>query len=223
MVNRCPAIGGVLALCLVLPAFAWCTEETTTIPAWTSLQVRLTTTLNTKTNQDGDPWTGQVIEPIFAKGQEVVPGNSTVEGHVTFVKPPGRAKGRGEMRLLLDFITTSDGVRFSTAARPEEVQGAEGTKVDDKEGTIQGPSSKKSDAKSVGIGAGVGAGVGAVTAGGKGSLYGAGIGAAAALVRGLLKRGKDLVLPQGAELTFTIPRDIPGSKPASSSGPTPRK
>ncbi len=216
------ALGSALWIALLFSAASGKADDSLAIPAGSSLDVRLTTTLSTRTSQEGDLWTGKVVDPIFAKGQEIVPAGSTVEGHVTFVKQPGRVKGRGEMRLLVDSISTMEGVSFNTAAGLENVQGAEGTKVEGEEGTIKGPSSTKSDAKTVGIGAGVGAGVGAIAAGGKGSLYGAGIGAAAAAVRGLLKRGKDIVLPQGSELTFIIPRDVPGKKAGSPAEASPR-
>lgn len=211
-----------LAGALSFPSLLPCGDQTFTIPAGTNLQVQLTTTLSTKTSQNGDPWTGKVVEPVFAAGQEIIPEGSWVEGHITFVKPPGRAKGVAEMRLILDSITTSDGVQYSASAGLEDVQGAEGARVGGEEGTIKGPSSKKSDAKTVGVGAGAGAAVGAITAGGKGSLYGAGIGAGAALIRGLLKRGKEIVLPQGTELTFIIARDTPGKKSASASDSSPK-
>jgi hypothetical protein len=110
------------------------------------------------------------------------------------------------MRLVAETITTVDDVRYSISAGLEEAEGAEGAKVKDEEGVIKGPSSKKGDVVSAGVGAGVGAAAGAITAGGKGSLYGAGIGAAIMGVRSLFKRGKDIILPQGTELTFVINR-----------------
>jgi hypothetical protein len=56
------------------------------------------------------------------------------------------------------------------------------------------------------VGAGVGAGVGAIAAGGKGSLYGLAIGGLAGLIHNVSKKGKDIILPQGTELTFVIER-----------------
>ena len=43
--------------------------------------------------------------------------------------------------------------------------------------------------------------------GGSGALYGAGIGAAAGLIHGALKKGKDIIVPAGLEMTFAITRD----------------
>lgn len=205
--------GLAILLALVFPALSVAADDVPPLPAGTTLQVRLITTLSTRTSQNGDPWTGKVIEPIFAGGEEIVPAGSTVEGRVTFVKPPGRVKGVGEMRLILDKISTAEGLEYSASAGLEDAQGAEGTKVKGKEGTIQGPGkSTKGTAVETGVGAGVGAAAGAIGAGGTGALYGAGIGAAAGILHSMLKRHKDVVLHQGTELTFVIDRNTRGKK-----------
>lgn len=201
-----------LAAGLISPVLLLSADDPPVVPAGSTLHVQLTTTLSTRTSQNGDPWSGKVVEPVIAGGQEVVPAGSMAEGRVTYIKEPGKVKGVGEMRLILETITTLEGSQFSIAAALEDAQGAPGAKVSGEEGTIKGPSSKKSDAASVGVSAGVGAGVGAIAGGGKGSLYGAGIGAAAALIRGWFKRGKDIILTQGTELTFVIPRNTTGKK-----------
>lgn len=209
-----------LAAVMVFPAFLVAAADTFTIPAGSTLHVRLITTLSTRTNQDGDPFIGRVIEPVISNGEEIVPVGSTVEGRVTFVKEPGRVKGVAEMRLVAETITTpEEEAKYSIAASLEDAQGAEGAKVRGDEGTIKGPSSKKGDAVGVGVSAGIGAGVGAIGAGGKGSLYGAGIGAVVGLIQTLHKRGKDIILPQGTELTFVISRTTTAKripKPAES-------
>jgi outer membrane lipoprotein SlyB len=195
------------------PAGSMPDEDSFKLPAGTTLEVRLMVTLSTKTNQDGDPFTGQIMEPIFARGEEVIPVGSTVEGRVTFLKEPGRVSGRGEMRLLAESITTAKDEKYNIVAALEDAHGAEGATVKDKEGTIKGPGkSTKDAAKQSGIGAGVGAAAGGIAAGGTGALYGAGIGAVAMAIRTLAKRGKDVTLPQGTELTFVISRDSVAQK-----------
>ena len=206
MTKRVYSLGVTVLAVSLFPALALCAGDTLTLPAGSNLNVRLTTTLSTRTNQSGDPWMAQVVEPIIGGGEEVVPTGSTVEGRVTYVKQPGRVKGVGEMRLIAESITTVDGTRYVISASLEDAQGAEGAKVKGEEGTIKGPSSKKDDAVKAGIGAGAGAGVGAIAAGGSGALYGAGIGAGAMLVRSLFKRGKDIILPRGTDMTFAISR-----------------
>ena len=207
IVKLLPALLGAL-LC---PAAATLAQQpdTLTLPAGTSLQIRLLNTLSSKNSDAGDPWEGKVMEPVFANGLEVIPEGSMVEGIVTFVKPAGRVKSKGEMRLVAKTITTYHGAKYQIVASLKDAHGAEDAKVTGEEGTVKGGGkSVKDQAKEAGIGAGAGAAVGGIAAGGTGALYGAGIGLAAALIHGLVKHGHDLVLPQGTELTFVLSRDI---------------
>jgi len=197
--------------------------DTLTIPAGTTIRAELTTLLTTKTSKTGDPFTARVVEPVFGGGTEIVPENSTIEGHVTFLKSPGRVSGVAEMRLVADSITTPDETKYTVAAGLQDAQGAEGAKVKGEEGTIQGSGkSTKDAAKETGIEAGVGAGVGAMADGGTGSLYGLGIGAITGIAHNLLKKHKDLILPQGTELSFLIPRAATAKKAAKPADTNPQ-
>jgi type IV secretion system protein VirB10 len=201
-----PGLGAILLISTV----SFASEDTITLPAGKELRVELITTLSSKVNESGDLWTGKVVEPLFGKGGEIVPEGSTVDGHVTYVKGPGRVKGKGEMRLIIDSISTPDASKYDIVATLTD---AEGTKVKDEEGTMQGPGKDaKGTAIETGVGAAGGAALGAIVHGGTGALYGMGIGAAAGLAHGVLKKGKDIVLPQGTEMTFVIPRDTTAKK-----------
>jgi hypothetical protein len=187
-------------------------DDSFTIQGGTSLEVELTSTLNSKTNQTGDLFTGKVTEPIIAHGEEIVPESSTVEGHVTFMKPPGRVKGKAEMRLVLDAIKTPDGHRFVIAAGLQDAKTPNGETVKN-EGTVEGPGKNtKRGAEEAGIGAAAGAGVGAIAAGGSGALYGAAIGAVVGVVHTLAKHHGNVELPPGTDLTFLIPRPVTATK-----------
>jgi hypothetical protein len=199
-----------LAAMLIIPALSFASDDTITLRAGNELHVQLITTLSTKTNETGDLWTGKVVEPIFGEGREIVPDGSTVDGHITYVKTPGRVKDRGEMRLIVDSISTPDASKYNIVASLEDANGA---KVKDAEGTMQGPGKdKKETAEEAGVGAAAGAGVGAIAHGGTGALYGMGIGAAAGLAYGALKKHKEIVLPAGCEMTFVISRDTTAKK-----------
>ena len=199
-----------LAAMLVFSTLSFASDDAITLPAGRELHVQLITTLSSKTSETGDLWTGKVVEPIFGKGGEIVPDGSTVDGHVTFVKAAGRVKDKGEMRLIVDSISTPDASKYNIVASLED---AEGAKVKDKEGTMQGPGKDaKGTAEKAGVGAAAGAGVGAIAHGGTGALYGMGIGAAAGLAYGVLKKHKELILPQGCEMTFVISRDTAAKK-----------
>jgi type IV secretion system protein VirB10 len=199
-----------LAAMLFISTMSFAADDAITLPAGSELHVQLMTTLSSKTNETGDPWTGKVVEPIFGKGGEIVPEGSTVDGHITYVKAPGRVKGKGEMRLIVDSISTPDSSKYNIVA---SLKDASGTKVKDEEGTMQGPGKDaKGTAVETGVGAAAGAGVGAIAHGGTGALYGAGIGAMAGLAHRILKKGKDIVLPSGTEMTFVVSRDTTAKK-----------
>jgi hypothetical protein len=210
-----PLAAAALLMMVTLVSPVAASTDTFTIPAGTTLDVELTSTLSTKTNQTGDLFTGKVTEPVFYEGQEVVPDGSTVQGHLTFVQPPGRVKGKAEMRLVLDTIKTPDGQNYALAAELQDVQGPAGVTVKGNEGTIQGPGKDtKGGAIETGVAAGVGAGVGAIADGGSGALYGAAIGAIVGVAHTLAKHHGEAVLPPGTDMTFTVPRNVTATRAA---------
>ena len=195
---------------LALPGAVLAQEEENffKISAGTPLEVRLMTTLSTRTNKEGDPFSAKLVESIIHKGEDVIPAGSIIEGRVTFAKEAGRIKGKAEMRLVADSITTPQDVKYVIAASLEDARGMGGAKVKGKEGTIEGGgTSAKGGAIETGVGAGAGAAIGGLTLGGTGALYGAGIGLVAAGMHHLFKRGQDVTLPIGTEMTFVISRD----------------
>ncbi len=239
-------IAGVMLALWALAGMALATEATQPaatppppIPAGTTLRVQLDTTLTDKTNKSGDKFTGEVSEPVFVNGKEVVPKYSTVNGHIAFLKPSGRIAGKAQMRLVIDNISTPDGVVYPLSGTLEEAQGGvcahtanTGKTKADEEGTITGcGKSKKKAAEAAAIVGGMGAGVGASIGMGKeiecdwygycppgGSgmgtdiMYGAGIGAGTALIYSLLKHEKHIVLVQGSTLTFIVNRTTMADK-----------
>lgn len=194
-----------LVLALLAPALLLASDlPKPELPVGTRVSVTLISTLSSSADHSGDTFTAQVEDPIFANGIEVVHAGSTLRGHVTFVKPPGRVKGKAEMRLLADAIVMKDGHEYTFSGQLTDDAGSS-VKVNDSEGTIEGKGKSKTQAaKESGIGAAAGAGAGAIAAGGTGALYGAGIGAVAGLIHTLAKHHKDVVLQPGTELTFVL-------------------
>ena len=209
------------------------------LPAGSSLHVRLQTTLTSKTNKTGDKFTGYVEQPVIANGKTIVPVGSLVDGHVVMVKKSKRIKGVGQMRIVLDDITTENGDEFLLNGSLEEAQGSPCAKTaSDSEGTIKGcGKSAKSALKGAAIAGAMGAGAGATVGMGHeiecqyyGNCggpsfgadvgYGAAIGAGAALIYNVFKHEKPLVLIQGTHLTFVVDRSVKAREmPASASIP----
>jgi hypothetical protein len=68
------------------------------IPADTALRIRLTTSLSSKTNNEGDRFTARVFEPPAYEG-------ATVEGYIARIERSGKMTGHTEMALDFDTIT----------------------------------------------------------------------------------------------------------------------
>jgi len=209
------------------------------LPAGSSLHVRLQTTLTSKTNKTGDKFRGYVEQPVVANGKTIVPVGSLVDGHVVMVKKSKRIKGVGQMRIVLDDITTENGDEFLLNGSLEEAQGSPCARTaSDSEGTIKGcGKSAKGALKGAAIAGAMGAGAGATVGMGHqiecsyfGNCggpsfgadvgYGAAIGAGAALIYNVFKHEKALVLLQGTHLTFVVNRSVTSREmPASASIP----
>ncbi len=123
-----------LAAMLIIPTLSFAADDAITLPAGSELHVQLITTLSSKANDSGDLWTGKVVEPVFGKGGEIVPEGSTVDGHITFVKDPGQAKGKGEMQLIADSIATPDASKYNIGASLQGAKEDKEDKVKDDEG-----------------------------------------------------------------------------------------
>jgi hypothetical protein len=178
------------------------------LPIGTEVEIQLTTTLSSSANKVGDPFLGEVENPIFLRGEEVIPAGSTLRGHVTYVKRPGRLHGKAEMRVVADSILTKDRktlYQFKAGLVSVGLSSETGVKQKGNEGTLQGPGkSVKQSAKDTGIATAAGAGAGAIIAGGQGALYGAGIGALAMAAGLLARHHKDVVVGAGTDMTFQL-------------------
>ncbi len=213
--------GIVLGALMVFGPLGASTDDTDSfvIPAGTTLDVELTSTISTKSNQTGDLFMGKTNEPIIYHGEEVVPESSVVEGHITFIQPAGRVKGKAEMRLVLDTIKIPSGQKYAIKASLKDTN-AQGVTVKKDEGTVEGPGkSVKSAAKEAGIAAGGGAALGAmVTRSGEGAMYGAAAGLVAAVVHTMAKHHGAAVLPAGSDVTFLIPTEVTATKTDKDAG-----
>lgn len=173
------------------------------IPRDTIMRVELLTNLSTDASQTGDHFQARVVEPKEYEG-------ATLDGRVTQVKRPGRAKSNAELQLSFDQIRLSDGRAAKMSAQVIEVLSNGGGKdvgKVDPEGGVQGRSSTKDDVKKVGAAAGIGALIGAIAGGGVGAAVGATIGAGAGTAGVLSQKGRDIRLSQGQHLRIRTAGD----------------
>jgi len=196
-----------LALCISLLALAGCDRgkvvdasgnpsaaviappvQELTLPAGTSMRVRLDEAIDTRRNRAGDRFTATLEEPLVANDRVAVPRGTKFFGHVTQSKPSGRFRGRALIALKLDsfeFNGQTNEIRSTSSARSSSGH-------------------KKHHLLWIGGGSGGGAAVGAIAGGGTGALIGAGAGAAAGTIGSAITGKRQVSLPAESLLTFTL-------------------
>jgi hypothetical protein len=209
------------------------------IDAGTKVPLSLINSISTKHSAEGDRIYLETVFPIMSNGRIVIPPGSYVAGTVTFVKRPGRVKGRGELFLRFDSLTLPNGVTRDFRARIGSMDGRSSEEFDRTEGKISSEGNKGDDARNVGEATAAGASIGVIAGGASGHYgMGAGIGAAAGAAAGLmgvlLTRGPDAVLSKGSTIEMVLDRPLhfqdtelmsgpAQAVPVSDSGPQPGK
>jgi len=159
-----------------------------TIPAGTTLALKLTTPLASDQNKVEDAVTATLSSPLSVDGVTVIPGGAEVNGTVLDVKPSGRVKGLASIAF-----------RFDRVHAPGETH----TIVTDRI-TREAQSTKGKDAAKVGIGAGAGALIGGIAGGGKGAAIGSIVGGGAGAGAVAATKGEEVRLPPGTPVTATL-------------------
>ena len=204
----------LLSTGLVLFSVGLLRAEKMVVPAGSTLHCRLTQTITTQLNSQGEPFTATVSEPIMIDGREAIPFGARIEGRIAQLQRPGRVKGVGEMRLAVEKIVLPNGTTLPLSAILNSVYGVEGAKVKGEEGAVKGPSSRLRNLEEVGAGVGGGGFLGTIIGGLHGAVIGGAIGGAAGLVDTLRKRGPELALPAGTQLNYQLTRELIIESPA---------
>lgn len=180
---------------------------TITVPSGTKIPLVLENAISTRSVHAGDPVYFQTLYPILENGRIVIPAGSYMSGEVISAKRPGRFKGRGQIVLKLTQLILPNGYTASLEGMPSNV-GTGGGEQMGKEGKIEGPTSRATDAGVIIRSTVYGAGIGAAAAGATGAKSGLGIGAAAGLLGVLLTRGPDAELPRGTTMSVVLDRPL---------------
>lgn len=164
-----------------------------TLPAGTTLSVRLGESLSSDSTNEGDKFQATLDAPVVSDGFIIADRRSRVVGRVVQANRAGRVKGLSNLALSVTEINTTDGQRV-----PVETDSYE----------KWGNSSVKGDAAKVAGAAALGAIIGAIAGGGKGAAIGAGAGGAAGTGVALGTRGAAVSVPSESLLTFRLARPI---------------
>ena len=199
---RQPVLAVLLFLSLAVSlAFA----GSLTLRPGNTFHCRLSQTLSTGINSAGDRFTASIAEPVYLNGVAVIPAGALVEGRITNLKKPGHLAGVGQMLLLPERIRLSNGRAYPVSAQLVRIDGAEGVKVANDEGWLQGPSSRLKTLAAVGKGAGAGGVVGLIAGH---TPLGLAIGSATGFIVHARHRGQDLNLPTGTMLDYQLTREL---------------
>lgn len=171
------------------------------VPAGTSLVIRMGNTIDTKTANTGDSFTGTLAQSIAVDGVVAIPSGAGVAGTVVESKSPGRFKGEGTLSVALTSINVH-GV-------PTSIQSSTYTQ------TVKGKG--KRTAVMAGGGTGAGALIGGLAGGGKGALIGGLVGAGAGTAGAAFTGNKDLQIPAESVVTFKLGNSITVKRSGKSS------
>src|SRR5215467_2049134 len=185
------------------------------VPEGTRMVLMLETSLSSRTNLPGDPFTARVVGPPRYEG-------AIVRGHIDRIEPSGRLSGRTEMALAFDTIEmpnryaeSRDGDTYFTEGETEfrdsepvpfnaelvNVIQSDNVRMVDEEGNIISGSRGRQTIERGGIGALAGGLIGGLLGGGKGAVIGLLAGGAAGAGSLYFDRGKELRLNAGTEMT----------------------
>jgi len=160
-------------------------QKMITVPAGTSILVRMLDTVDSSKNPPGSRFTAALETNLVVNGVVVVPKGNTVYGRLAEAKQAGRATGSSELQLELTDIVVG-GTAYPILTSDYEVKGS---------------SSGKRSAKRVLGGAGLGAAIGGI-AGNAGK--GAAIGATVGTVGAVAQKGKSVNVPTETLLEFRL-------------------
>jgi hypothetical protein len=158
-----------------------------TIPAGTTLTVRVGSEISSGTAKTGDRFDAALSHPLVVNGKTLARTGAPVRGKVTSAQSSGRLHAPGELTLRLTSVQVN--VRMVPIATHGH--------------TIKGKGHTKSNATKIGGGAAAGALIGALAGGGKGAAIGAGVGAGAGTGVAVATGKEEAVVPAETALTFT--------------------
>src|SRR5271166_6364416 len=132
-------------LSLALLAMSAVAQNNISLPAGTSMKVKLESALTTFSSKSGDPFSARVTEAVMLEGKPVIPVGATVQGRVTKVSEPRRIAGRPTIAIFPETVVLPNGEHYVLNA----------TDVNE-EGQFKGKGHDGQDLTEIGMGTGGG-------------------------------------------------------------------
>ncbi|RPI23291.1 MAG: hypothetical protein EHM61_20120 [Acidobacteria bacterium] len=180
-------IAGTVLLCAVLKAQEIKDQK---------FMVKTLSPLSASTNQKGDVFTLEVLEPGEFKGK-------MIEAEVLKAKASGKVKGKSELSFKFRSLVLPDR-QIPIEADLVGVSNSKGVQNVDEEGHVIGKSSKKRDVATTAVATGLGALIGGLAGGGSGAAKGAAIGAAIGLTIAFSTKGEDIEFAPGSVFELRV-------------------
>jgi len=159
-----------------------------TVPAGTTLMVRMIDSVNSDKNHVGDRFRASLEQDLDVNGVVVAPKGADVYGRLAEAKEAGHFEGKSQLKLELTDILINSRLQPILSGDYE----------------VSGSSRGANTAKKVGIGAVAGTVIGAIAGGGKGAAIGAGVGAGAGAAVQVMTKGEQVHVPSETLLDFRI-------------------
>jgi hypothetical protein len=159
-----------------------------TVPAGTSLMVRMIDSVNSDKNHVGDRFRASLEQDLTVDGVVVAPRGADVYGRLAEAKEAGHFQGKSQLKLELTDLLINNSLQPVVSGDYE----------------VSGSSRGANTAKKVGVGAVAGTVIGAIAGGGKGAAIGAGVGAGAGAAVQVMTKGEQVHVPSETLLDFRI-------------------
>ncbi len=159
-----------------------------TVPAGTSLMVRMIDSVDSDKNHVGDRFRASLEQDLTVDGVVVAPRGIDVYGRLAEAKEAGHFEGKSQLKLELTDLLINNRLQPVMSGDYEVSASSRGANT----------------AKKVGIGAVAGTVIGAIAGGGKGAAIGAGVGAGAGAAVQVMTKGEQVHVPSETLLDFRI-------------------
>jgi hypothetical protein len=159
-----------------------------TVPAGTSLLVRMIDSVDSDKNHVGDRFRASLEQDLTVDGVVVARRGADVYGRLAEAKEAGHFEGKSQLKLELTDMLIDNRLQPITSGDYD----------------VSGSSRGSNTAKKVGVGAVAGTIIGAIAGGGKGAAIGAGVGAGAGAAVQVMTKGEQVHVPSETLLDFRI-------------------